>query len=75
MANETNNDLSATFSTFLSAGSTLLQQSVDILSSGIKSTVHAVEPLGKTAIDLIGIGTNTVGKVIESVSSTIAPKK
>ncbi len=75
MANETNNDLSAAFSTFLNAGSTLLQQSVDILSSGIKNTVHAVEPLGKTAVDLIGIGTNSVGKVIESVSSIIAPKK
>jgi chlorosome envelope protein B len=75
MANETNNDLSAALSNFLHAGSTLVQQSLGLVSDTVKGAVQVIEPLGKTAIDLIGSGINTIGSVVQNVTSAISPKK
>ncbi|MEI8186057.1 MAG: chlorosome envelope protein B [Chlorobiaceae bacterium] len=75
MANETNNDFTNAVANMLNASSSLVQQSLELLSSGVKGTVQAIEPLGKTAIDLLGSATNTLGQVVQSVTSVIAPKK
>ena len=75
MANETNNDFSGALSNLLDTAGKLVQQQADLLSSGVKAAVSVIEPLGKTAIDLIGSATNTLGQVLQSVSSTLAPKK
>ena len=75
MANETSNDLSSAFSNLLSTAGKLATQQVDLLSNGVKAVVEIIEPLGKTAIDLVGNTANTVGQVLQNVASTIAPKK
>lgn len=75
MANETNNDFAGALTNLFSAGSAFLQQGVELLTSGLKTTTQIIEPLGKSAIDLIGSATNTLGQVIQSVSSAVAPKK
>ena len=75
MANESNNDLGAAVTNFVHAGGSLVQQSAALLSSGIKNAAQVIEPIGKTAIDLLGSAINTLGHVVQSVTSTIAPKK
>jgi len=75
MANETTNDLSSAFSNLLNTAGKLAGQQADILSSGVKAVAEIIEPLGKTAIDLVGNTANTVGQVLQNVASTIAPKK
>ncbi|MEI7787883.1 MAG: chlorosome envelope protein B [Chlorobiaceae bacterium] len=75
MANETNNDLAAAISNLFNTGGTLVQHSVELVSTGVKSVVQIIEPLGKTAIDLLGSATNTLGQVVQNVTSIIAPKK
>ena len=76
MSSETNNDLSAALSDFVNIGSTLVHQSLDLVSSGLKVAVQVIEPVGKTAIDLLGSAINTIGSAVQSVTSAIAaPKK
>ena len=75
MANETNNDLAAAIRNLFNTGGTLVQHSVELVSTGVKSVVQIIEPLGKTAIDLLGSATNTLGQVVQNVTSIIAPKK
>ena len=75
MANETNNDLADAISNLFNTGGTLVQHSVELVSTGVKSVVQIIEPLGKTAIDLLGSATNTLGQVVQNVTSIIAPKK
>ena len=74
MANETN-DLTAALTNLLNTGGTLLQQSIELLTSGLKSASQAIEPLGKSAIDLAGNATNVLNQTLQSVSAAIAPKK
>lgn len=74
MANETN-EFSNALNSLLDTAGKLVQQSADLLSSGIKAAVGIVEPLGKTAIDLVGSAANTAGQVLQNVTSAIAPKK
>ena len=75
MANETTNDFSNALSSLLDTAVKLVGQSVDVLSSGVKAVVGIVEPLGKTAIDLVGSAANTAGQVLQNVTSAITPKK
>jgi chlorosome envelope protein B len=74
MANETN-DFSVALSNLLDTAGKLAQQQIDLLSSGVKAVTQIVEPLAKTAIDLVGSASNTVGQVLQGISSAIAPKK
>ncbi len=74
MANETN-DLAAALSNLINTGGTLLQQSVELMTSGLKSTSQAIEPLGKSVIELAGSATNALNQTLQSVSAAIAPKK
>ena len=74
MANETN-DFSVALNNLLDTAGKLAQQQVDLLTSGVKAVVQIVEPLAKTAIDLVGSASNTVGQALQSISSAIAPKK
>jgi len=75
MANETTNDFSNALNGLLDTAGKLVGQTTELLSSGVKSAVEIVEPLAKTAIDLIGSAANTVGQVLQSVTSAITPKK
>ncbi len=74
MANETN-DFSATVSSFVETAGKLVQQQFDVVSGGVQAIVQLAEPLAKTAIDLVGSASNTIGHVFESAASAIAPKK
>ncbi|TLU83632.1 MAG: chlorosome envelope protein B [Chlorobium sp.] len=74
MANETN-DFSCALNNLLDTAGKLAQQQLDLVSSGVKAATSIVEPLAKTAIDLVGSASNTLGQVLQSVSSAIAPKK
>ncbi|MBV5303572.1 MAG: chlorosome envelope protein B [Chlorobium sp.] len=74
MANETN-DLSGAISALFDTAGKLAQQQVEILSAGVKAVAQSVEPLAKTAIDLVGSASNTIGQVFQSAASAIAPKK
>ncbi|MEI8185825.1 MAG: chlorosome envelope protein B [Chlorobiaceae bacterium] len=74
MANETN-DLGGAITNLVNAGSSLVQQSFELFTTGIKGTIQAIEPLGKSALDLVGSATNTLGHAVQNVTSAIAPKK
>ncbi|MFZ4525389.1 MAG: chlorosome envelope protein B [Chlorobium sp.] len=74
MANETN-DFSVALNNLLDTAGKLAQQQVDLLTTGVKAVTQIVEPLAKTAIDLVGSASNTLGQVLQSASSAIAPKK
>ncbi len=74
MANETN-DFSVALNNLLDTAGKLAQQQVELVTSGVKATAQIVEPLAKTAIDLVGSATNTFGQILQSISSAIAPKK
>ncbi len=74
MANETN-DFSVALNNLFDTAGKLAQQQVDLLTTGIKAVTQIVEPLAKTAIDLVGSASNTLGQVLQSASSAIAPKK
>ncbi len=75
MANGTGNDVSGAVTNLLETLGKLAQQQVDLLTSGIKSAVGLIEPLGKTATDLVGSVINALNQVLQSVSAAIAPKK
>ncbi|MFZ4613045.1 MAG: chlorosome envelope protein B [Bacteroidia bacterium] len=74
MSNE-NNDLSGAISTFIETFGKLAQQQVDLISNGLKAAAQLAEPLSKTATDLVGNVVNTLGQVLQSITSAIAPKK
>jgi chlorosome envelope protein B len=75
MSNETSNDLSAALSNIVNTGGALVQQSLELVSNGVKGAVQIIEPLGKTAIDLLGSAINTIGSAVQNVTSAITPKK
>jgi chlorosome envelope protein B len=74
MANEAN-DFSGALSNVLDTAGKLVQQQADLLGSGVKAAVSIIEPLAKTAIDLVGSAANTAGQVLQNITSAIAPKK
>jgi chlorosome envelope protein B len=73
MANETI-DFSAAVSALVDTAGKLVQQQFDVVSGGVKAVVEAAEPLAKTAIDLVGSASNTVGQLFQNAASAIAPK-
>ena len=75
MANETNNNFTAALSNFVNTGGTLVQQSFELVSAVIKSVVQIIEPLGKSAFDLVGNTACTIGQVVQNVTSALVPKK
>ena len=75
MANETNNDFGAALSNLVNTSGTLVQQSFELVSTVIKSVVQIIVPLGKSAIDLVGNVTCTLGQAVQNVTSSRAPKK
>jgi len=74
MSNGTN-DVSGAINNLLETVGKLAQQQVELLNSGIKTAVQLIEPLGKTANDLVGNVLGTVNQVLQNVSSAFAPKK
>ncbi len=74
MANETN-DLAGALTNLANAVGTVFQQSIEIWSTVLKSSLQAVEPLGKAAGDLVGSATSSLGQAVQNVSSTLAQKK
>jgi chlorosome envelope protein B len=75
MANEANNDLSGAVSNLINTAGQLIKQEIDLLGAGFNAVVQVIEPLGKTAIDLVGSASNTVGGLLQNAASAIAPKK
>lgn len=75
MANETNNDFGAALSNLVNTSGTLVQQSFELVSTVIKSVVQIIEPLGKSALDLVGGATSSFGQVVQNFTSALAQKK
>ncbi len=50
MSSETNNDLSLALSNLVNTGSTIVQESLELVSGGLKGAAQVIEPLGKTVI-------------------------
>jgi len=75
MANPTSNDVSGAVTNLLETLGKIAQQQVDLLTSGIKSATGLIEPLAKTATDLVGSIVNALNQVLQSVSAALAPKK
>jgi len=75
MSNGSNIDVSATVNNLVDTASKLVQLQLDLLNSSLKVLANAVEPLAKTATDLIGNFANTATQVLQSVSAAVAPKK
>ncbi len=74
MANETN-DFTAAVSALLDTAGKVAQQQLEVVNTGFSAIMQVVEPLAKTAIDLVGSASNTVGQVFQNVAEAIAPKK
>ncbi len=75
MSNGSNIDVSATVNNLVDTASKLVQLQMDLLNNSLKVLANAVEPLAKTATDLIGNFAATATQVLQSVSSAVAPKK
>ena len=75
MANSAGNDVSGAVTNLLETLGKLAQQQIDFLTSGIKGAVELIEPLGKTATDLVGCVISALNQVLQSVSTALAPKK
>ncbi|MEI8187053.1 MAG: chlorosome envelope protein B [Chlorobiaceae bacterium] len=75
MANETNNDITGALGNLANAYTSLVKQSLEIITTGVKDTLKVIEPLGKSALDVLGSATNTLGQAVQNVTSAIAPKK
>ncbi|EAT59539.1 chlorosome envelope protein B [Chlorobium sp. BLA1] len=69
------NDVSGAISNLLDTVGKLGQQQIEILNNGIKTATQLIEPLGKTATDLVGNLLNTFNQVLQNISAAIAPKK
>ena len=74
MSNGTN-DLSSAISNLIDTMGKLAQQQVELINAGIKTASQMVEPLAKTATDLLGNVVSTMNQVLQNISSAIAPKK
>jgi len=74
MSNGTN-DLSGAISNLIDTMGKLAQQQVELINAGIKTASQMVEPLAKTATDLLGNVVSTMNQVLQNISSAIAPKK
>ncbi len=75
MSNGTGNDVTGAVTNLLETLGKVAQQQLDVLTLGIKSAASLIEPLGKTAIDLVGNLVNALNQVLQSVSAALAPKK
>ena len=75
MANEPINDVSVALNNLLKTVGTLAQQQLDLLNVGIKAAGQVIEPLVKTSSELLGNVINSLGQVLQSVTSAFAPKK
>jgi chlorosome envelope protein B len=75
MSNGTSNDLTGAISNLIETVGKLAQQQVELLNSGVKTAAGMIEPLGKTATDLVGNLLGAVNQVLQSVSSAVAPKR
>ena len=74
MANETN-DFTAAVSALIDTAGKVAQQQLEVVNTGFNAIMQVAEPLAKTAIDLVGSASNTVGQVFQNVAAAIAPKK
>ncbi len=75
MSNGTSNDVSGAITNLLETLGKLAQQQVELLTGGIKTATGLIEPLSKTAIDLVSNLVGTLNQVLQSVSAAFAPKK
>ncbi len=73
MSNGTN-DVSGAISNLFETVGKLAQSQVELLTSGIKTATSLIEPLGKTASDLVGSLLNALNQALQSVSSAITKK-
>ncbi|MEI7787545.1 MAG: chlorosome envelope protein B [Chlorobiaceae bacterium] len=73
MSNGTN-DVSGAISNLFETVGKLAQSQVELLTSGIKTATSLIEPLGKTATDLVGSLLNALNQALQSVSSAITKK-
>jgi len=74
MANETN-DFTAAVSALIDTAGKVGQQQLEVVNTGFNAIMQISEPLAKTAIDLVGSASNTVGQVFQNVAAAIAPKQ
>jgi chlorosome envelope protein B len=75
MSNESINDFSVALNNLLKTVGVLAQQQIELLNLGIKAAGQVIEPLVKTSSDLLGNVLNTVGQVVQNITSALAPKK
>jgi len=73
MSNESN-DLSGAVSNLLDTIGKLGQQQIELLNNGIKTATQLIEPLSKTAIDLVGTLFSTFNQVLQNISAAISKK-
>ena len=61
MSNGSNNDLSGAISGLVDTLGKLGQAQIEILNNTLKTVTSMVEPMGKTATDLVGTLANKIG--------------
>jgi len=75
MSNETNNEFSVALNNYFKTLGTLAQQLVELVNVVIKTAGSLIEPLGKTASELVCNTSTNVTKVFQGSAPAIAPKK
>ena len=75
MANETNKEFSVALNNYFQTLGTLAQQLLELVNVVIKTAGSFIEPLGKTASELVCNTSTTVTKVFQGTTPTVTPKK
>ncbi len=75
MSNESINDFSVALNNILKTVGTLAQQQLELINLGFKAAGEVIEPLVKTSSDLVGNVLNSVGQIVQNITSALAPKK
>lgn len=75
MAQETPSNFAQSLNDLMGAVGKIGQVQVDLLSTVLNSAASAIEPMSKTASELVGNVANTASQAVQSVVSAITPKK
>lgn len=74
MAND-NNDFVASISAMMETAGKIGQMQMELVSKGTTEVMKMIEPMTKTAVDLIGNASNSLGQIVQSLSDAIKPKQ
>lgn len=75
MSNGTNIDVTGAINAVTETAGKVLTGSLELTSNALKAMTGIIEPLAKTAIDLVGNVAGAATQILQGISTAIAPKK